>query len=167
MLKLMFDGHEEISYLEKFTNIMQNIKFREFFSLDLLRENVEHEYTHKKEKLDKSDPFYFALVERLNQKREEDLESVELFAKKKKRRENSQRRQNTVVDSIETKIDGCTDLRKYKMLIEFNGYKSASVKSIAVKSQSSVKCTTRFMSGKLLMFAKLSLKSFLYSLVNC
>ena len=52
------------------------------------------------------------------------------------------------------------------MLIEFNNYKSASVKSIAVKANSSVKCTTRFMSGKLLMFAKLSLKSFIYSLVE-
>ena len=68
---------------------MQNIKFREFFLLDLLRENVEHDYTHKKGKLDKNDPFYFSLVERLNEKREEDLESVELFAKKKKRRESS------------------------------------------------------------------------------
>ena len=93
------------------------------------------------------------------------MEAVELFAKKKKRREISQR-QNTVVDSIETKIDNCTDLRKNKMVIEFNDYKSASVKSIAVKANSSVKCTTRFMSGKLLMFAKLSLKSFIHSLVE-
>ena len=104
MLELMFDGQEEISYLKKFTNTMQNSKFREFFLLDLLRENVEHEYTQKKEKLDKNDPFYFALVERLNQKREEDLESVELFAKKKKRRESSQRQQNTVVDSLKLKL---------------------------------------------------------------
>ena len=86
MLELMYDGHKELSYLKKFTNIMQNSKFREFSSLDLLRENVEHEYTYKKEKLDKNDPFYFTLVERLNQKSEEDLESVELFAKKKKRK---------------------------------------------------------------------------------
>ena len=93
------------------------------------------------------------------------MEAVELFAKKKKRREISQR-QNTVVDSIETKIDNCTDLTKNKMVIEFTDYKSASVKSIAVKANSSVKCTTRFMSGKLLMFAKLSLKSFIHSLVE-
>ena len=52
------------------------------------------------------------------------------------------------------------------MVIEFNDYKSASVKSIAVKANSSMKCTTRFMSGKLLMFAKLSLKSFIYSVVE-
>ena len=165
MLELMFDGHEEINYLKKFTNIMQNSGFREFFSLDLLRENIQHEYEKKKEKLDKNDPFYFVLAESLNQKREEGLEAVELFAKKKKRRETSQQ-QNTVVDSIETKIDNCTDLRKNKMVIEFNDYKSASVKSIAVKANSSVKCMTQFMSGKLLMFAKLSLKSFIYYLVK-
>ena len=52
------------------------------------------------------------------------------------------------------------------MVIEFNDYKSASVKSITVKSNTSIKCTTQFRSGKLLMFAKLSLKSFIYSLVE-
>ena len=47
-LELMFDGHEEISYLKKFTNVMQSSKFREFFSLDLLCENVQKEYDEKK-----------------------------------------------------------------------------------------------------------------------
>ena len=69
---------------------MQNSKFREFFSLDLLRENVQQEYKNKKEKLDENDLFYFALIESLNQKREENLEAIELFAKKK-RRETSNR----------------------------------------------------------------------------
>ena len=52
------------------------------------------------------------------------------------------------------------------MIIEFNEQRSSSIKSIAVKSETIIKCTTRFMSGKLLMFAKLSLKSFIYSLVE-
>ena len=52
------------------------------------------------------------------------------------------------------------------MVIEFNDSKASSVKSIAVKNETNIKCTTRFMSGKLLMFAKLSLKSFIYSLVE-
>ena len=51
------------------------------------------------------------------------------------------------------------------MLNEFNDLESSSVKTIAVKSQTNVKCSSRFMSGKLL-FAKLSLKSFVYSLVE-
>ena len=58
------------------------------------------------------------------------------------------------------------DLRKNKMLIEFNDLECSSIKFIAVKSKNKIKCTTRFMSGKLLMFAKLSLKSFIYSLVE-
>ena len=52
------------------------------------------------------------------------------------------------------------------MVIEFNDHKPSSVKSISVKAKTNIKCTTRFMSGKLLMFAKLSLKSFIYSLVE-
>ena len=52
------------------------------------------------------------------------------------------------------------------MIIEFNEHKSPSVKSIAVKSDTNINCTSRFMSGKMLMFTKLSLKSFIYSLVE-
>ena len=52
------------------------------------------------------------------------------------------------------------------MLIEFNDSESSSIKTIVVKSNTSIKCTTRFMSGKLLMLAKLSLKSFICSLVE-
>ena len=52
------------------------------------------------------------------------------------------------------------------MVIEFNDFKSSSVKSISVKNETNTKCTTRFMSGKLLMFAKISLKSFIYSIVE-
>ena len=70
------------------------------------------------------------------------------------------------IDKIENKIKECEDIKKNKMIIEFNEQNSASVRSIAVKSDPVVKCTTRFMSGKLLMFAKLSLKSFIYSLVE-
>ena len=52
------------------------------------------------------------------------------------------------------------------MITEFDEDKSSSVKSIAVKSGTNIKRTSRFMSGKLLMFAKLSQRSFIYSLVE-
>ena len=44
-----------------------------------------------------------------------------------------------------------------KMIVEFNDRESASIKSFVVKKRSEIKVTTRFMSGKLLMFVKLSL----------
>ena len=36
-LELMFDSLDEINYLKRFTNIMQGWRYREFFSLDLMR----------------------------------------------------------------------------------------------------------------------------------
>ena len=83
------------------------------------------------------------------------------------RKKNKRKFQTTsTVDTIENKIKNCEDLKKNRMLIVFNDYKFSSVKSISVKSKANIKCTTRFMSGKLLMFAKVSLKSFIYSLVE-
>lgn len=52
------------------------------------------------------------------------------------------------------------------MVLEFKCHKLASIKSFAVKEQSSVNVTTRFMSRKLLMFAKLSLMSFIYDITE-
>ena len=52
------------------------------------------------------------------------------------------------------------------MLLEFDDAQSSSIKQIAVKTNTRIKCTTLFMSGKLLMFAKLSLKSFIYSIAE-
>ena len=51
-------------------------------------------------------------------------------------------------------------------MIEFNNLESSAIKHIAVKSKTNIKCMTRFMSGKLLMLAKLSLNSFIYSLAE-
>ena len=50
------------------------------------------------------------------------------------------------------------------MIVEFNYHKPASIKSFAVKKKILIKATSCFMSGKLLIFAKLSLKTFIYGL---
>ena len=86
-----------------------------------------------------------------------------MFSRRNKKRKFYQL---TLIDSIENKINKCSDIRKNRMIIKFNEQRSSSIKSIAIKSETIVKCTTRFMYGKLLMFAKLSLKSFIYSLVE-
>ena len=57
-------------------------------------------------------------------------------------------------------------MRKNKILLELNNSQSSSIKHIAVKTNTSIKCNTRFMSWKFLKFAKLSLKSFIYSLAK-
>ena len=141
---------------------MRDWRYRDFFSLDLMRKQVWREFKNNKQKLEDNDDYIYNLQD-LEEKREEELEAIELFAKNRKRLSNFC---DTKLDSIENKIEQRQDLRKNKMTIEFNDHEAASVKSIAVKIDPKIKCTTRFMSGKLLMFAKLSLKSFIYSLVE-
>ena len=52
------------------------------------------------------------------------------------------------------------------MIIDFNCLYSVSIETFAIKKNDNVKLTTRFLSGKILMFAKLSLMSFIYELIE-
>ena len=87
-----------------------------------------------------------------------ELDAVDTYEKNKKVKKRK-------CKDIE-KITDCFDPRKTKMIIDFNDRESASIKSFAVKKKDEIKVTSRFMTGKLLMFAKLSLKSFIYDLVE-
>ena len=88
---------------------------------------------------------------------DEELDAVDSFEKN----ENKRKRK---FKNIDEKIADCLDPRKTKMIVEFNDRESASIKSFSAKKRSEIKVTTPFMSGKLFMFAKLSLKSFIYEI---
>ena len=157
-LELIYNGPEELAYIKKFTNVFQDPKFKEFFTIGLFKKQVEDEFEQKLEQLDVHDEFYPALLESITQTKNEKLEVIDGFFSKKKKTGCFQSYFNQKkLDFIEQQIEGSMDLRKNKMMIEFNDSESSSVKHIAVKSKNSIKCTTRFMSGKLLMFAKSSL----------
>ena len=96
----------------------------------------------------------------------EKLEAIDGFMTYRKKRKRKQDYNAKNVDTIENEIEASEDLRKNKMLIEFNDSQCSALKQIAVKTQTSVKCTTRFLAGKMLMFPKLSLKSFIYLLAE-
>ena len=100
--------------------------------------------------LDKNDSSYEARKQ-YDDNIEGELGVIDSFEKAKNKRK---------LCHIDEKIENCFDLRKTKILLEFNNPKSDSIKLFAVKKRHNVKVTSRFMSGKLLMFAKLLLKSF-------
>ena len=53
------------------------------------------------------------------------------------------------------------------MILEFNNHESAaSIKPFTFKKRDHIKVKTRFLSGKMLMFAKLSLMSFIYKVLE-
>ena len=90
---------------------------------------------------------------------EEKLDAIQSF-KKDKRKVRKRKFQE-----ISETINDCLDPRRTKMIVEINDPESTSIKYFAVKKRNLIKVTSRFMSGKLLMFAKLSLKSFIYECV--
>ena len=53
-----------------------------------------------------------------------------------------------------------------KSVIDFDDEHSTSIKAVMIKQNSNIKVTTRFTSGKMLMFAKVSIKSFVYDLID-
>ena len=51
-------------------------------------------------------------------------------------------------------------------MIDFDKNECNSIKSIIVKSSTTIDVSSRFIKGKMLMFAKLSLKSFVYDMID-
>ena len=117
-------------------------------------------------KFNPRDIFYDELKENLERKRDEDLETITAYENKRKRLRKKYYSNCKKIESLEDQISESFDMRKNKMLLEFNDAQSSAIKQIAVKTNTNIECTTRFMSGKLSMFAKLSLKSFIYSLAE-
>ena len=121
-----------------------------------MREEIIQTYKGKIFTLNKT---YEARKEYFENKMDEQLDSVDSFEKNKSRRKRK-------LKEIDGKIEECQDPRKTKMVIEFIDQDSASIKSFVAKKPSSIKVTTRFMCGKLLMFEKLSLRSFIYEIAE-
>ena len=85
-LELIFDGPEELAYIKKFTNVFPDQKFTEFFTDDRLKKQVEDEFEQKLQNLDVSNEFYPAMLENITELKNENLEAIEAFIKKRKRR---------------------------------------------------------------------------------
>ena len=83
--ELIYDGVEELSYIKKYTNIFLNPQFRVYFSLDVVRQQIESEFKKKLEKYNEDDIFYEELLENLQMRKNEQLESISAFEKEKKR----------------------------------------------------------------------------------
>ena len=155
----VYNDFNKISYIKNYTTIFSDESLRDFFLPDLLRKEIEQTFYGKIFALNKEDPTYEARKLYLERKKEEELDAINSFEKNKKVKKRK-------FQAIDQNTPSCNDPRKTKMITEFNEADSANVKSFAVKKNNVIKATTRFMSGKLLMFSKLSLKSFIYSLTE-
>ena len=64
-----------------------------------------------------------------------------------------------LVDYSERKREALAN-QKIKNLIDFDEQYSASIKSLSIQKNAKINLTTQFLNGKMLMFSKVSIKSF-------
>ena len=55
---------------------------------------------------------------------------------------------------------------KIKSVIEFDNEQTNSIRSFAIETKNNVNVTTRFMKGKMLIFAKTSIQNFYYDVID-
>ena len=106
-------------------------------------------------KLDKEHQFYNIKLET------SPLESAEKINGNK----NKNKKRKNLIDYSERKQEALTN-QKIKSLINFDEEYSASIKSVAIQKDSKINLTTRFLNGKMLIFSKVSSKSFVYDLID-
>ena len=70
-----------------------------------------------------------------------------------------------LIDYTKRKDEALRD-QKIKSLIDFDEEYCSSIRSLAVKKSIKANLTTRYLNGKMLMFSKISLKSFVYNLID-
>ena len=78
---------------------------------------------------------------------------------------NKRKKIRKLVDYVDRKNEALTN-QNVKSLIDFEEEYSCSIRSIAIEKSSKINLTTRFLNGKMLMFSKVSIKSFIYDLID-
>ena len=70
------------------------------------------------------------------------------------------------IKDTDLQIDKAVNNKKIKTMIEFDKNECNSIKSIVIKGNTTIDVSSQFIKGKMLMFAKLSLKSFVYDMID-
>ena len=146
--------------MQKYYNL-SDPRIQSFVRGELIKEQVEEKYNDQIHKLDKNDPFYQIKLNTINHDLAVGLETAKSFNAKKKKL----KRKLTLTDYFE-RMDEANQNTNVKSLIDFDHEHSTSTKVVMIKQNSNIKVTTRFLSGKMLMFAKVSIKSFVNDLID-
>ena len=153
----IFDELQEITYLKKYHSYFDS-KVSSFVSSDLIKQEIEEKYNDSLMKLPKGYKFYNVKFSTLKAEKNECLETAENFDKKTKR----QKTLHHYLNRQEEAYRGS----KIKRLIDFNEEYVSSIKSLATEKETKINLTTRFLNGKMLMFCKTSIQSFIYDLIH-
>ena len=156
----IFDELQEVSYIKKYYNFFDPA-VKSFVTADLIKKDIEQTYLDRLNKIKQDDPHYEATKNAVDNERACDLDALETFQAKKKRI----KRKMNLVEYNDYK-EAVNTNSKIKSVIEFDNDQTNSIRSLAIETKNDVSVTTRFMKGKMLMFAKTSIQSFNYNIID-
>ena len=155
------DELREITYIKRYHNSIFDSEVSPFITSQVIKEEITARYNDEIGKLSQTDPFYSARARSIENRRAAEEEALKSFRDKEKRR-----KQRTILKAYGDRIKDNSSSDKIKTLIDFSHQDTASIKSLGVKKNETVKITTRFIKGKMLIFSKVSLKAFVYDLID-
>ena len=156
----LIDEMNEITYIKKYHNLFDP-KINKFVSSKILEDHIEKEYTDELFKIKDDDPFKNLRLTQLQNEKLKQLDGVECL-----KRQERKRKKRIKKDDLDLRTEKLLKDRRVKTMIDFEYNASNSIKSLAIKKNTNVKVTSRFIKGKMLMFAKLSIKSFVYDMID-
>ena len=156
----LIDEINEITYIKKYHNLFDP-QIKKFVSSKILEDHIEKEYNDELFKIKDDDPFKDLRLTHLKNEKLKQLDGVECF-----KRQERKRRKRIKKDDLDLRTEKLLQDRRIKTMIDFEYNASNSIKSLAIKKNTNVKVTSRFIKGKMLMFAKLSIKSFVYDMID-
>ena len=151
---------EELSYIKKYHNLFDE-KVKQFVSSNILEQKINQDFEQEMSEIKENDQFKDIRITELKNRRDENFDALELFKKKEKRM-----KKRKVKDDFFDRKTSLLENRRIKTMIDFEENNCSSIKSLVVKSSQNIKVSSRFIKGKMLMFAKLSIKSFVYDMID-
>ena len=151
---------EELSYIKRYHSLYDE-KVKQFVSSEILEEKIKQDFDQELSETKDDDQFKNIKINEIENRKEENLDALECLKKKEKRG-----KKRKVKDDYADRKNSFLQDKKIKTMIDFEENNSASIKSLVIKRSTNIKVSSRFIKGKMLMFAKLSIKSFVYDLID-
>ena len=151
---------EELSYIKRYHSLYDE-KVKQFVSSEVLEKKIKQDFDQELSEIKDDDQFKNIKINEITNRKEENLDALECLKKKEKR---SKKRK--VKDDFKDRKTSFLQDKKIKTMIDFEENNSASIKSLVIKRSTNIKVSSRFIKGKMLMFAKLSIKSFVYDIID-
>ena len=155
------DEINELSFIKRYYSNLYDRIVQPFITSRVLKEEMDERFNNVRQKIKETDKFYAAKIRSIENRKKAENEALERFKEREKKYHK-----RTGLTSYVDRMDDANKNQKVKTIIDFSDQDTASIKALGIKTNDKIKITTRFIKGKMLMFSKVSLKSFVYDIID-